>query len=110
MCLLFEEVRGVLLSFFCEVLVWVALLLVFGGLLVAADAVFQQMIGDLFKFDVGDLFNHLFLTCAWFWIGGGLLWGEWHGGHLEVCGWCLCRRVSCGHRLVLLGAMVRVWG
>lgn len=52
----------------------VPLLLVFGGLFAAADAVFETLVVDLFGFDVAELFGHVFLTLFVAWVVAGLLW------------------------------------
>jgi hypothetical protein len=53
----------------------VPLLLVFGGLLVAADAMFQELVANVFRVDLGSVLSHLVQTAVWFWIAAGLLWG-----------------------------------
>jgi hypothetical protein len=58
--------RGVFLS--------VPLLLVFGGLFAAADAVFETLVVELFGFDVVEAFGHLFLMLFFAWVSAGLLW------------------------------------
>jgi hypothetical protein len=50
------------------------LLLVFGALFVAADAVFEELVADLFGFDVAEVFGHLSLILIFAWITAGLLW------------------------------------
>lgn len=52
----------------------VPLLLVFGGLFAAADAVFETFVVELFGFDVVELFGHVFLTLFFAWAVAGLLW------------------------------------
>jgi hypothetical protein len=49
-------------------------LLVFGVLFVAADAVFEELVADLFGFDVAEVFGHLSLILVFAWITAGLLW------------------------------------
>lgn len=56
--------RGVLLA--------APLLLVFGALLVAADAVFEDMVTGLFDIDA-SIFGHLLLTSFVAWISAGIL-------------------------------------
>ena len=64
------------------------LVLVFGGLFVAADAAFAGLVGRLFGWDLGDLIGHLFLICWWAWLVSGYLrelvlgreWGNPIGG------------------------------
>jgi hypothetical protein len=58
--------RGVLLA--------APLLILFGTLFVAADAVFEQLVLEVFGFDLARVFSHLFLFCFFAWITAGLLW------------------------------------
>ena len=58
--------RGVLLA--------APLLLLFGTLLVAADAIFERLIIEVFGFDLAEVFSHLFLIFFFAWITAGLLW------------------------------------
>jgi hypothetical protein len=58
--------RGVLLA--------APLLLLFGTLLVAADAIFERLVVDVFGFDLADVFSHLLLICFFAWITAGVLW------------------------------------
>lgn len=62
-------------------LIAVPLLFVFGGLLMAADAVFERIINDVFTIDLQETFLHVFvsLVCAWLVCGflrGALLKNE----------------------------------
>jgi hypothetical protein len=54
-------------------LIAVPMLLVFGSLLTSADAVFQQIIANLFKWDVYEIFSHAFWIGWWAWIVAGFL-------------------------------------
>jgi hypothetical protein len=54
-------------------LIAVPMLLVFGGLLTSADAVFQKLIGDLFNWDVYEIFSHTFWIGCWAWLVAGFL-------------------------------------
>ena len=54
--------RGVLLA--------APLLLLFGTLLVAADAIFERLVIDIFGFDLAEVFSHLFLITFFAWING----------------------------------------
>ncbi len=63
--ILMAVVRGLLFA--------VPVLLVFGGLLMAADAVFENIMTNLFHFDVETLFSHAFLTVFWTWLAAGFL-------------------------------------
>jgi hypothetical protein len=58
--------RGVLLA--------APLLVLFGALFVAADAVFERLVLEVFGFDLAKVFSHLFLVCFFAWITAGLLW------------------------------------
>ncbi len=58
--------RGVLLA--------APLLILFGALFVAADAIFERLVMDVFGFDLAEVFTHLFLICSFAWITSGLLW------------------------------------
>ena len=58
--------RGVLLA--------APLLVLFGALFVAADAVFERLVLEVFGFDIAEVFSHLFLFCFFAWITAGLLW------------------------------------
>jgi Domain of unknown function (DUF4173) len=51
----------------------VPLMLFFGALFVAADAVFEHLISDLFGFDIAELVNHVLLFALFAWVSGGLL-------------------------------------
>ena len=53
----------------------VPLLLAFGGLLVAADAVFEELVTEVLGFDVAEILNHLLLVVFFAWTSAGLLWG-----------------------------------
>jgi hypothetical protein len=58
--------RGVLLA--------APLLLLFGALLVAADAIFERLIVEVFGFDLAEVFSHLALITFFAWISAGVLW------------------------------------
>jgi hypothetical protein len=58
--------RGVLLA--------APLLVLFGALFVAADAVFERLVLEVFGFDLARVFSHLFLFSFFAWITAGLLW------------------------------------
>jgi hypothetical protein len=51
----------------------VPILLMFGGLLTAADAVFDQMVTRAFDFDVANLFSHVVIAGLLAWLSCGLL-------------------------------------
>lgn len=50
------------------------LLLVFGALLMAADAAFEDLVMDVFGFEAAELFNHSALILSLAWVSAGLLW------------------------------------
>jgi hypothetical protein len=58
--------RGVLLA--------APLLVLFGALFVAADAVFERLVLEVFGFDLARVFSHLFLICFFAWVTAGILW------------------------------------
>ena len=58
--------RGVLLA--------APLLLLFGALLVAADAIFERLVIEVFGFDLAEVFSHLSLILFFAWITAGALW------------------------------------
>jgi hypothetical protein len=62
-----ELARGLVLA--------VPLLLVFGGLFMAADAVFAGLVKDLLDIDFAKLFKHLFVIGLAAWLAGGYLRG-----------------------------------
>ncbi|HEX8391461.1 MAG TPA: DUF4173 domain-containing protein [Longimicrobium sp.] len=51
----------------------VPLLLVFGALLVSADARFESLLGGLFQLDAAALIGHLLFSALVAWIAGGIL-------------------------------------
>lgn len=51
------------------------LLLIFGALLVAADAVFENLVNKTLNIDAGKIFTHLFLFIFFAWTTGGFLRG-----------------------------------
>lgn len=53
----------------------VPLLLVFGGLFVAADAVFEGIVNKTFQIKFDVIFGHIFLTIFCAWVVGGFLRG-----------------------------------
>jgi hypothetical protein len=64
--------RGVLFALPC--------LLIFGGLFMAADAVFDKIVRKAFHVNLQKVFTHFFLAAFFAWcVGGylrGLLWGK----------------------------------
>src|SRR5947209_4654482 len=64
---LFAILRGLFIA--------VPLLLVFGALLVAADAVFENLVTKTLNIDSQKIFTHLFLLGFFCWITGGFLRG-----------------------------------
>lgn len=59
------------------------LLFIFGGLFVAADAVFEGIINRTFNVNFESLFSHLFLMIFFAWITGGFLRGILFGKELK---------------------------
>ncbi len=60
------------------------LLLIFGGLLAAADAAFSEIIARTFDFDFGSLVLHFFWICAIAWMAGGYLRGVLLGKEIAI--------------------------
>lgn len=54
-------------------LITVPLLFLFGGLFMAADAVFEGIITDIFHIEVDEIIVHLFLFGFWSWLAAGFL-------------------------------------
>jgi len=63
------------------------LLLVFGALLMSADAVFSAIIKKVLDIDYASLVSHLFLTAFFAWIAGGYLRGLLLGKEYEYTSW-----------------------
>ena len=59
------------------------LLLIFGGLLMAADAVFEGIIDRAFNLNFETLFSHTFLAIFFAWFAGGFLRGMMLGREME---------------------------
>jgi hypothetical protein len=68
--------RGILLA--------LPLLFVFGGLLMAADAVFEGIVHQILHKYLNDLFIHLFVTGFFAWITAGLLRGIFLGKEVVI--------------------------
>ena len=69
-------VRGVVLA--------LPLLLVFGGLFIAADAVFADLVLGLLRIDLERLASHLALVCFFGWVAVGYAYGFVTGTRLPV--------------------------
>ena len=69
-----ERWKGQALAVSRGLLIAAPLLLVFGALFVAADAVFERLVLDVFGFDLERIFGHLFLILFFAWTTAGLLW------------------------------------
>ena len=66
--------RGHVLAVARGVTIAVPLLFVFGALFVAADAVFENFVIEVFDIDLVEIFGHLFLIGFFAWTSAGLLW------------------------------------
>ena len=66
--------KGQALAVSRGLLIAAPLVLVFGGLFVAADAVFERLVLDVFGLERARIFGHLFLILLFAWITAGLLW------------------------------------
>ena len=62
------------------------LLLLFGTLFVAADAVFEDLVSNLFDFDLAEVFGHVLLFAIVAWASAGLLRLAIAGGELPTPG------------------------
>ena len=60
------------------------LLLLFGALFAAADAVFEDLVAGLFDFDLPDFAGHLLLAAFFAWVSAGLLRLALIGGELPA--------------------------
>jgi hypothetical protein len=54
-------------------LIALPLVIVFGGLLMSADAVFQSLVENLFDWDIDQLLSHAFTMGVWSWLVAGFL-------------------------------------
>lgn len=61
----------------------VPLLLVFGALFMAADAIFEGIVRQRFNLDAGTILAHVALTIFFAWVTGGFLRGMLLGGELR---------------------------
>ena len=66
--------RGHVLAVARGVTIAAPLLFVFGALFVAADAVFESFVIEVFDIDIAEIFGHLFLIGFFTWTSAGLLW------------------------------------
>jgi hypothetical protein len=60
------------------------LLILFGGLLMSADAAFEGMIGSIFLANHQEVFGHIFLALVLSWIAGGFLRGLLLGREVKI--------------------------
>jgi len=74
---------GRTLAVMCGLALSLPLILVFGALLVSADAVFAAIVKDVLNIDFANLVTHLFLTALFAWIAGGYLRGMLLGREYE---------------------------
>ncbi|MBZ5535766.1 MAG: DUF4173 domain-containing protein [Acidobacteriia bacterium] len=66
------------------VLIALPLLLLFGGLLTGADAIFSHFIKDIFHINVESVFSHLFMVVLFAWLAGGFLRGLIFGTEIHT--------------------------
>jgi len=69
-------VRGILIA--------LPLLVVFGGLFMAADAVFERLVVNAFRIDLEDLASHVALTGFFGWVATGYVYGFLTGMRLPA--------------------------
>ncbi|MBI4165690.1 MAG: DUF4173 domain-containing protein, partial [Acidobacteria bacterium] len=72
------------LSVACGVLFSLPLLLVFGALLVAADAIFKSIVAKILDFDFASLVSHAVLIIFFAWIAAGYLRGMTLGTECDI--------------------------
>jgi hypothetical protein len=72
------------LSVACGVFFSLPLLLVFGALLVAADAIFESIVSRILDFDFASLVMHAFLIAFFAWITAGYLRGMTLGTECDI--------------------------
>jgi len=72
------------LSVACGVFLSLPVLLVFGALLVAADAIFESIVSKLLDFDFASLVTHAFLIGFFAWIAAGYLRGVMLGTECDL--------------------------
>lgn len=73
---LIATIRGILIA--------LPLVLVFGALFVAADAVYEGMVQRVFNVPSENVFSHLILTALFFWLTAGYFRGFLLGGLIEA--------------------------
>jgi hypothetical protein len=64
---------SVVLAVLRGLLIAIPLLVLFGGLFMAADAVFSGLVSDVFNIDVKEAVTHLFWIGLWTWLTAGFL-------------------------------------
>ncbi|MCC7367721.1 MAG: DUF4173 domain-containing protein [Chloroflexi bacterium] len=64
---------AVVLAVLRGLLIAIPLLLVFGGLFMAADAVFSGIVTKVLNINLRDMFGHIFWSCVWTWLTAGFL-------------------------------------
>lgn len=83
-----RELRGggyaPLLALLRGLLIAAPLLLIFGTLFIAADAVFEDLVSNIFDFDLAETFGHLLLFGFIAWVSAGLLGLTAVGGELPA--------------------------
>jgi hypothetical protein len=102
--------RGPALSVARGVLISAPLLVVFGALFAASDAVFEARVAELLDFDLWELWSHLLLFGLFAWLSAGLLrpallGGELPGPWTERPRWLRLGGVEVGVVLGLLDAL-----
>lgn len=72
------------LSVACGVFLSLPILLIFGALLVAADAIFESLVHKLLDFDFASLVAHAFLISFFAWIAAGYMRGLMLGTECDI--------------------------
>lgn len=87
---------GRTLAVMCGLALSLPLLLVFGALLMSADAVFAAIVKDVLNIDLANLVTHIVLTAFFAWIAGGYLRGMLLGKDYELASWARRQWFSLG--------------
>lgn len=88
------------------------ILLVFALLFASADAVFEERLRWLARFDLSPIASHLLWFAAGAWFGGGVVWATFDAGRLAVPAPRLPeeRRLRAAEVSVILGSLAALFG
>ncbi|HYQ87585.1 MAG TPA: DUF4173 domain-containing protein [Bacteroidota bacterium] len=74
----------------------VPLLILFGGLFVAADATFEGIVKNIFDIDLVEIIGHLSLMVFWFWFAAGIIRRVFLDSEIRLESFALSGRPSIG--------------